>query len=292
MASDAVFSRPLAPDRTLVFTDLDGTLLDHETYSFEAARTTLERLEELSVPVVFNSSKTAAELLPLRKRIGNRHPFIVENGAAVYVPLDYFSDPPLSDPGASAECGREGDFWVRGFGVDRDSILAVLHKLRADRGLLFEGFADWTDEEIAGRTGLSVEDAALARRRRSSEPILWEGPPDSLDYLLRELAASELRAVQGGRFLHVMGRFDKRDGVDWLRERYRRERQGRDLDVVALGDSPNDLGMLEAADVAVIVRSARSDHVDPGGPRRILRTEKSGPAGWREAFDELLPSDG
>lgn len=67
MASDAVFSRPLAPDRTLVFTDLDGTLLDHETYSFEAARTTLERLEKLSVPVVFNSSKTAAELLPLRR---------------------------------------------------------------------------------------------------------------------------------------------------------------------------------------------------------------------------------
>ena len=61
MASDAVFSSPLAPDRTLVFTDLDGTLLDHETYSFEAARTTLERLEELSVPVVFNTAPAASD---------------------------------------------------------------------------------------------------------------------------------------------------------------------------------------------------------------------------------------
>jgi mannosyl-3-phosphoglycerate phosphatase len=37
----------------LVFKDLDGTLLDRETYSFQAAKPALERLRQLDVPLVF-----------------------------------------------------------------------------------------------------------------------------------------------------------------------------------------------------------------------------------------------
>ncbi|RLG21689.1 hypothetical protein DRN72_03465 [Methanosarcinales archaeon] len=41
----------------VVFTDLDGTLLDSE-YSFEEALDTLRWLEDNHIPVVFCSSKT------------------------------------------------------------------------------------------------------------------------------------------------------------------------------------------------------------------------------------------
>ena len=33
-----------------VFTDLDGSLLDHHTYSFESARPALERIREQRIP--------------------------------------------------------------------------------------------------------------------------------------------------------------------------------------------------------------------------------------------------
>jgi ribonucleotide monophosphatase NagD (HAD superfamily) len=45
----------------LVFTDLDGTLLDHDTYDWTPARDALDRLTRAGIPVVFTSSKTAAE---------------------------------------------------------------------------------------------------------------------------------------------------------------------------------------------------------------------------------------
>ena len=42
--------------RWLVFTDLDGTLLD-EDYGWEAARPAVEALRAASIPIILNSSK-------------------------------------------------------------------------------------------------------------------------------------------------------------------------------------------------------------------------------------------
>ena len=57
--------------KTLVFTDMDGTLLDHHTYSFEAAKPTLMTLAHKGIPVIPTTSKTFAELQPLREKIVN-----------------------------------------------------------------------------------------------------------------------------------------------------------------------------------------------------------------------------
>ena len=43
--------------RWLVFTDLDGTLLD-EDYGWAAARPAVEALQAASIPIILNSSKT------------------------------------------------------------------------------------------------------------------------------------------------------------------------------------------------------------------------------------------
>ena len=80
----------------LIFTDLDGSLLDHNTYSHKPAVSLLETLNQVGIPVILTSSKTLAEIVPLREMISNSHPFIVENGAGIYVPMNYFSYLPSS----------------------------------------------------------------------------------------------------------------------------------------------------------------------------------------------------
>ena len=84
----------VAQVQPLVFTDLDGSLLDHHSYSFDAARSTLERLDELGIPVIPVTSKTRAEIKQIRDALGNKHPFVAENGAAVFIPRSYFPEPP------------------------------------------------------------------------------------------------------------------------------------------------------------------------------------------------------
>ena len=73
--------------------------------------------------------------------------------------------------------------------------------------------------------------------------------------------------------------------MTWLREQ---QDDAAPTITVALGDSPNDAAMLEAADVAVIIKSAKSDRIELHQPNRIIRTSRPGPAGWKDAMLEIL----
>jgi hypothetical protein len=63
----AMLTSVTSPKRLLpvVFSDLDGTLLDHETYSFDAARPGLDALKSRGIPLILASSKTRAEMQDL-----------------------------------------------------------------------------------------------------------------------------------------------------------------------------------------------------------------------------------
>ena len=56
----------------LVFTDLDGSLLDHHSYSYRDALPQLHVLDRADIPVIPASSKTRAEIARLRQAQPNR----------------------------------------------------------------------------------------------------------------------------------------------------------------------------------------------------------------------------
>ena len=60
----------------LIVTDLDGTLLDHHDYSFEAASASLQDIRALNIPLILASSKTRAEILQLQTELQIDYPFI------------------------------------------------------------------------------------------------------------------------------------------------------------------------------------------------------------------------
>lgn len=251
---------------TLIVTDLDGSLLDHDTYSYQPAATALAEIRRREIPLILASSKTRAEMELLHAELQLATPFICENGAAI--------------------CTPAGDgFELEAMAPPRAEILAILAELREREGFRFTGFADSDAQGIAGMTGLDPEAAALAGRREFSEPLRWEDSPERLEELCRELSSLGLRAQQGGRFLSVAGPADKGRAVERLRRRYDK---GEGVHVIALGDSPNDASMLSVADVAVIIASARSGEIEVSGPGRVIRTDKPGPVGWQEAIWSLL----
>lgn len=70
----------------VIFSDLDGTLLDSQAYSFQAAEPALLPLRKQGTPLVLCTSTTRAEVKVLRDRLHIRHPFTVENGGTIYIP--------------------------------------------------------------------------------------------------------------------------------------------------------------------------------------------------------------
>ncbi len=259
----------------VIFTDLDGTLLDHHSYDWSPAMPALSQVREHRIPLILNSSKTAPEIAHLRAQLSNVDPYIVENGAAVIVPAHYFE---------SAE--RE----VKTFGTSRDQVLAVLSDCRS-QGFRFQGFADMTVDELAERTGLAFEAAERAMDRIATEPLVWEDTDDALRAFQAVLAQHDLNMLRGGRFLHVMGRFDKADGLRWLMQRYRQHATS-ELKSVALGDSPNDWQMLAAADIAVVIRSDCPANELPSGGQFMIYSNHRGPTGWNECVLSILNQHG
>ena len=65
--------------KTLIFTDLDGTFLNHSDYSFEDSKEALEKISQKNIPLIFTTSKTKVEVELLQKKVGIKEPFIIEN---------------------------------------------------------------------------------------------------------------------------------------------------------------------------------------------------------------------
>lgn len=258
----------MPPPDLMVVTDLDGTFLDHHDYSFDAALPMLERLRADGVPVVFCSSKTRAEITALQRRTGlDGQAFVAENGAIVV--------------------GRDGNVLAGPPDGEVARLRADLDRIRSDLDLHFATFGGETDAVVAAWTGLDVVAAAAARQREASEVLLWHAEDDDrAETFRRALAAAGLDLVRGGRFWHVLpaGR-DKGTAVRLLVADHTR-RTGTVPRTIGLGDGPNDTALLDAVDLAVVVRGhgPAPGPLADDRPERVHRTTAPGPQGWAEGL--------
>lgn len=263
--------------RVAVFTDLDGTLLEHHTYEWKAASAAFEELERAGAPCVFVTSKTRAEVEYWRTIIGNIHPFIVENGAAAFFPLTYF-------PGKIPDSVQRGEYHVIEWGAPYSQLIGALADASRAANCRVIGFSAMTASEIAEDSGLSLEQAALAKQREYDEPFRVIDSSRTAE-LFREIERRGLRWTQGGRYFHIIGDNDKAVAVGAVADLYR-QRFG-EITTIGLGDGPNDLEFLEGVDRPVIVRSKSVELLASRLPHAIV-TEHPGPTGWNEAILRLL----
>lgn len=261
--------------RMIIITDLDGTLLHHRTYSFEEAKPALDLIRERGIPLVICSSKTRAEIEVYRERLDNGHPFISENGGGIYIPAGYF-------PGHRSGEMRDG-YEVIALGSPYEEIRKRLAALRGRLGTAVRGFGDMSAAEVAELTGLTVEEARLAKQRDFEEPFIFSGALD--EHFLKEIEGEKLRWTQG-RFFHLMGDHHKGRAVNILRRLY--ERSSGPVMTIGIGDSLNDLPFLLAVDRPVLVKKESGRHDDRINIPNLVRTEGIGPSGWNEAIVELL----
>lgn len=75
--------------KIIIFTDLDGSLLNHDGYSFDDATPVLNRIKQYQIPLILTTSKTRREVELLQGVMGIREPFIVENGGGIFFPAGY-----------------------------------------------------------------------------------------------------------------------------------------------------------------------------------------------------------
>lgn len=267
---------PSLDDPLLIFTDVDGTLMDSHTGEWQAAAGWLSRLREQGIPVILCSSKTAAEMAALQRILSLEGlPFIAENGAVVQLDDSWHDDehyPRLMS------------------GAPHEEIARVLNELRNTHGWKFTSFSDLDESVLAEVTGLPPAQAALAKLQEASETLIWRDSDSEMAAFDDALSQLGLRFVQGARFWHVLDeRGGKDQAVNWLTRQYHHY-TGKSFTTVGLGDGPNDAPLLDSVDYAIVVRGLNREGVTVrrDTPERVYHTELEGAAGWREGLNQLF----
>ena len=251
-----------------VVTDLDGTLLDH-SYDWSPAKDLIRQLQQHRIPVIPCTSKTAEEVRGFRAEAGLHDPYIVENGGAVH------GETPAGEP------------WELALGPDWTALKPQLQRLQAELGEPLRPLDELSEEDGQRLLGLGGEALRQAQRRCCSVPFV---PPSAegrhrLEALVQRMG---LTVVQGNRMGHLLGPdISKGKALATLKRHLGAEQ----VQVLALGDSPNDLPLLEVADTAVVVPG-------PDGPHPELRSgiaagrfqlaAAPNAHGWDEAVRRIL----
>lgn len=263
----------------IISTDLDASLLDGN-YVWDGAESALKLIFEAGIPLILNSSKTLSEMHFYSQALGLSAPLIAENGTVIAFPKVMKWMPESLD--------FEDGYGVLRSSMNRTKILELAHGLRDSKGYEFIGFNDSTAEELADRLGLEIESAKAALKRYGTEPIVWKDSDTALIAFKEALEDVGITLIRGGYFHHLMPvGASKGAAMQLIREFYQKERSEFTWKTLAIGDSPNDVSMLELADEALVIPNPNNDTL------RLERSDytianASGPSGWGDAVIKLL----
>lgn len=263
----------------IVFTDLDGTFLDPDTYSCEASLPAFRKLKERGVPVIPVTSKTRVEVEELMEFLDWTDPFIVENGAAVFVPGEMLREQP--DDTVERE-----PYYVKILGVTYGVIRSFLVTKQATFGIT--GFFDMTVRRVSELSGLTLEQASRAMAREFTEPFLIEREAETFVSVAER---EGFKVTRGGRFYHLTGPGqDKGTAARWLIHLYETLPGYESVVSMGLGDSYNDLPLLAEVDHPVFVGEPVEEILNSFNPGQLHVSELKGPTGWNRAVMELIPT--
>ncbi len=266
--------------KLVIFTDLDGTLLDRNTYSFEPALPALNLVKRKSVPLILSSSKTRAEIELYQKKLENDHPFVSENGGAIFIPKDYFSFPFHYD--------RElGEYLVLELGAHYSTITEVLDSIRKETGISIKGFSDLSEDQLSSLCGLGPKEATFAKKREYDEPFMIEGGEKEFETVKRNIKEKGMNYAWGGRFHHIFGKNNKGKATEILKELYKN--QFFSISTVGIGDSLNDMPMLSLVDYPIFLME--KDGLPPetlSSIQNITIINGGGSEAWNEAIINLI----
>ena len=254
-----------------IVTDLDGTLMD-ENYDISPAKKTLEMLSELNVPVIPCTSKTASEVRYFRNENGLIDPFIVENGAAIH---GFYEN-------NSSE-------WEIILGKSYKQLKLILMSISKKVNWNLIPLNDLNKSQIFELTGLSDQGIIRALDRQWSVPFL--NPPDAIFEKIKRICISyNVHVFKGNRMSHLLSsESNKGQAVNKLKDFL----HNKDVKVIALGDSQNDLPLLEYADISIVIPGKNGPNkylqngIDNGS---FILANAPHAEGWSNSVEEVINS--
>ena len=222
----------------LIFSDIDGTFMNHKSYSYSVLKKYIFLLKD-RCQLIFNSSKTFEEINELNKTLKIRSPFIVENGACIFFPKNYnqiFFDKNFFK--------HSNYFGYKLTKKNPQSLITDINHLK--KKYKFSFFSEISDFQLKKITNLNIQKLKKSRMRMFSNPLFWEDEESKKEKFEKEIKSLGYEMSFGGRFLHLSDSYNKGIAVKEFLKILRLKKKV--YKTISIGDSNNDLSMLEQTD--------------------------------------------
>lgn len=260
----------------VIITDLDGSLLSHSTFSFKQIHNDILELLDSGIHIVPASSKTKIEMNVFCSELGRELPFVYENGAGIQNIRSLMPDSKLPDTLLSEKAISVNNLW-------QVWVEKVPNELK--KQCLFVHEMDMKQQiNLFGLKGERLENAL---NREFSFCFKFVGNRAELRLLKHILDTNNLSFHQGGRVLTLSGKHNKSDFCELIQ--FNSRQHGSSSFLVGVGDSENDVELLEACDVSCIIPRPHKPLLSLSIPlERTIIAGSIAPLGWLEAVRKAL----
>ena len=138
---------------------------------------------------------------------------------------------------------------------------------------------------------LNRNEIKLASEREFTELIIWQSNSENLQKLKEYLESHNLTIIKGGRFHHISNNINKSDAMLRLVNEYKKHYSSTNFITIAVGDSDNDLEMLNCADYPCIVKSSDNQNfVENIKSSNLFISNRKAPEGWSDCIEQVFES--
>jgi mannosyl-3-phosphoglycerate phosphatase len=256
--------------KTLIFTDLDGSLLDRDTFKFDEIKDYLKKLLSNGIFIIPNTSKTEKEILEFNNELGSNLPYISENGAAING-LDLLN----SNLPKELILSR-----------DKNNLINIFKKTVPES---LQNKCKWLSEMDKKKQslifGLEDEKLKMALDRKYTIPFIFEGNKNEKNKLFKIVKNKGLALQEGGRVINLTDKVNKAKALQVFVRFFKKN--NKEVKTIAVGDNYNDLDMLKTSDFPCLVFNDKFT-LDEIPIKNLIITNKPSPVGWADVIKMAL----
>lgn len=257
-----------------IFTDLDGSLLNHNNFEFNTIKPFIFKCLRNNIRIIPNTSKTKNEVEFFSEQLGVDIPYIVENGSAIHN-LDL----------VCSHFGKNNKSLI--LSRTADEIFEIFNNkvpLSLRNQCLF--LKDMNTSQQSKVLGLNGEKLTSALNRLYSIPLIFNGPIEIKNELISIFNDLDIKLHEGGRVINICDNCSKGDAMKIILKKM--EGIKKKYHSIVIGDSPNDISMLALSNQPCVVPLPDEENLNKLKLKKVIRANQVAPDGWKEVVLKSL----
>ena len=266
--------------KRIIFSDLDGSFLNEDNFAYGNNVELVRKLLKENNFIVFNSSKTFIEIKEFLDNINIDLPFICENGGGIYATKDIL---PKNHQYRDRFCIVSESERIKN---NTKFNLEEIKKIFSSKIMFLK---DLSIEEQIKLSGLDKKSLLSAMNREFTEIVVMNSCENVQKDFVTYLNLRNLNISKGGRFHHISSKFNKGQAMLRLVNEFKKYYSNVEFITIAIGDSNNDLEMLNAADFSCLIKNrSNNELVKKINCSNLYISKNSAPYAWEEYIENYL----